>query len=297
MYNDTISNSASGRADQLPERGRHHRRERLSGGALEQHVLQRPVRHPDARAAVQRHQHPCRDVELAGDEQHLRRLIADCRQHPVGMAGDGQAPVQPVLQQRVEPVRQRPTIGDFAGNFGPIFGDPQFVGSRPRRGTSSSSRPLRRSTRRAARSGRLPAGNAIYPDRRHYAQRRCRHPDPNRPGHAAAPQVPGRDMLRSAASHVRRRSPPDRHPAGIGLLQLPRSVGARPDDRSRTATTSPAPIAGNVQLHADLGPARSSWATSAHRRSAVPASATAAIRSSTSVPTSTSICTRPKSPA
>ncbi len=47
----------------------------------EQHVLQRRLRHPDDRAAVQRPEQ-LRRRQRAGDEQHLRRLVADRRQHP-----------------------------------------------------------------------------------------------------------------------------------------------------------------------------------------------------------------------
>ena len=178
--------------------------------------------------------------------------------HRRGQAGAQPAPVQPVLQQRAPTSSSTTNDGDFSGNIGAVFGDPQFVGpvgpaTRPQNFELQPTSPAINAAR--SEIGPLPAGDAIYPDRRLIAQRRRRHGTRTDPTTLPFPE-PGPRRNRSAASAFVIDPTPDRHPAGLGLLQLPGRVGAGPHDRpqrlhgpvDRPRTYNYAPITGQRDI-------------------------------------------------
>ena len=153
-----------------------------------------------------------------------------------GQDGVEPAPVQPVLQQHHQP-RLTTNDGDFEGN----------VGADLRRSAVRRAGRYRRRVRAELRARADLAGDQRGSERDRTDSRRQRHlPDdrprrssaassrrsgPTRPLPALPNQVPGATVRHSAASASINRSSPDRHPAGLRLLQLPRRVAAGPHDR------------------------------------------------------------------
>ena len=248
------------------------------------------------------------NVERAGDERHLRRLD---RRSPstfrppgvtrAGQAGESQLQYNLFFNNATNLIIDT-NDGDFDGNVGAIFGDPQFVGpvgtgdAGARTSSSRSTSPAIDAAR--SEIGPLPARQRdLSRPPPLSAGRRRRHairtdPATLPPSETARP----RRILRRRSAFVDR-SAPDRHPAGLGLLQLPRRVAAGPDHRSQRLLEPRTRVTGTYNYAPITGPARH---PGLHPRPAgrhVPASASAATRSSTSVPTSTSTCIRPRSPA
>ena len=172
-------------------------------------------------------------------------------------------------------------VGDFRGNVAPIIGDPS---SRPGQRQLPAQADLGGDRRGPERDRAAPRGRHDLPDRRPAARQQRRHPDGSRDAAARRDAGPQRYLRRVRRLLHHRGSPQDRHPAGLGRLRLPGRVGAGPADRPERvsrdrprppATYNYAPISGQrdqTGLHPGRRPERR------------PTSASAAARSSTSVP-------------
>ena len=181
--------------------------------------------------------------QRAGDEQHLRRLVADRRRTSQGQAGFSQLQYNLFFNNATNLVSTT-NDGDFGGNDGAVYGEPQFVGpvgaaaTRPPQNFElEPTSPAIDAA--AAKSGRSPAAM------------RSTRPSTSRSTAASSPR-PGPTPPRSTFPEIARARSipiggfersindpqPDRHPAGLGLLQLPRRVAAGPDDRPRPVITS-----------------------------------------------------------
>ena len=157
---------------------------------------------------------------------------------------------------------------------------------RGQRGGELRRSPVRRPGRRRPRRDRPElraqvelAGDRRGPQRDRAARRRQRDLSGDRPAARERPgyrhphrsgtlpfnEVPGKSDLfgefggfglqRAVLRGLRLAA--DRHPAGLGLLQLPRRVAAGPDRAIPTATQGPSRTPRDVQLPADHGHARS----------------------------------------
>ena len=239
-------------------------RRRYQAVLLEQHVLQRR-RSPSRRS---RRHSTARTTLPSSNVLAMNNIfdgsIADRRQSsgPGGTAGQaGQASSSTTCSSTTPPTSSSPpTTATSRATFGSVFADPQFVGrsapATPARRTSSSSPPHRRSTRLAAKSGRFrPATPSSRRRRSRSSAVSPRSPGPT-PPLLPPGQIPGRDVIFRLGSTSSNRSPPDRHLAGIGLLQLPRRVGAGPRPPTPTASRPRAQRTGHLQLRSDLRPAR-----------------------------------------
>ena len=152
---------------------------------------------------------------------------------------------------------RRPTTATSRATQGASYGNPEFVG------------PVGAGLDATARELRAPAelaGDRRGPERDRAARRRQRHlpghgpvalerpghRHPHEPGHAArrtrsrARRTSSASSATSSFTQLQRdlgfvRFAADRHPAGLGLLQLPRPVAAGPDRHDPTATPAPLP--------------------------------------------------------
>ena len=150
--------------------------------------------------------------------------------------------------------------------------------------------------RPAARSGRSPAANAIYPDRR---------PSRSTAGSSSRTRTDPATLPfpRDARPRQSRSAASARIDDPSQIVTLPGSgFFSFPDEWEPVLTTDPNGYSAtdlhrrNVQLRADRGQ-RDILGYIRAPEIGSPASASAAIRSSTSVRSSTSTCTRPRSPA
>ncbi len=169
MYNDTISNSNQGvHINSVPGR-QHDGPNSISSRLAQQHVLQRRERDPDDRAAVQR-----RPTLWPASTAGMNNIFDGSSWIAVDLIGqDGGSQIQYNLFF-TNAVNHRPDTRMTATSWAtsarstPIrTSSARSVPATRRRRISSSSRPHRRSTRPAARSGPMPAGNAIYPTTTH----------------------------------------------------------------------------------------------------------------------------------
>ena len=190
------------------------------------------------------------------------------RQHARASRRFSQLQYNLFYQQHRQPVRSPRPMATSSGNVGAVYANPEFVGPVGTGDASAQNFELEPDLAGdqlglEAKSDPTAAGNAIYPTVDLDAQRRRRSPRPAPTRNADRPRTARTDLGRIViefgfGSRTIITDPRQiRHIAGIGLLQLPRRVGARAHHQPQRLF-EPQQRHRHVQLRTSHRPARHS---------------------------------------